>query len=101
MLMNRTLSFAGFLSLVLFLLWPGLARAGAIHDALDKEDVAGAKALLEADPALANSIDIRDRTALHHAARLGNIEIVSLLLKLGADVNAKDSDGTTPLHDAV
>ena len=40
----------------------------------------------------------RDVTPLHEAARMGNVEIARLLLKQGADVNAKDSDGKTPLN---
>ena len=35
------------------------------------------------------------------AAFDGNIEIVKQLLAAGADVNAKDGDGTTPLHCAA
>jgi ankyrin repeat protein len=37
-------------------------------------------------------------TLLHRAVRSGNIKIVELLLKNGADVNATDIDGYTPLH---
>ena len=35
---------------------------------------------------------------LHHAAARGNAEIARILLKAGAEVNAKDNDGETPLH---
>ena len=40
-------------------------------------------------------------TALHLAASLGNFEIVKQLLTNGADPNAKDISGNTPLHAAV
>ena len=36
-------------------------------------------------------------SALHYAASVGHTEIVKLLLKAGADVNAKDFQGRTPL----
>uniref|UniRef100_A0A673A4X1 Euchromatic histone-lysine N-methyltransferase 2 n=1 Tax=Sphaeramia orbicularis TaxID=375764 RepID=A0A673A4X1_9TELE len=37
-------------------------------------------------------------TGLHHAAKLGNLEIVTLLLETGqVDVNAQDSGGWTPI----
>jgi len=40
-------------------------------------------------------------TPLHEAANRGNKAIAELLLKAGADVNAKDRGGWTPLHRAV
>jgi len=36
-------------------------------------------------------------TALHHAVKFGSIELVTLLLEHGADPEAKDRDGLTPL----
>jgi len=38
---------------------------------------------------------------IHTAVRLGNTDIVRLLLENGANVNAKDHIGFTPLHIAV
>ncbi|KAE8445519.1 hypothetical protein EG329_013282 [Mollisiaceae sp. DMI_Dod_QoI] len=39
-------------------------------------------------------------TALHPAARCGRFEVIALLVKAGADINA-DANGMTALHDAV
>lgn len=40
-------------------------------------------------------------TPLHHAALCGKANIIELLLKNGADVNAHNISGTTPLKLAV
>ncbi|RKY12425.1 MAG: hypothetical protein DRP65_01275 [Planctomycetota bacterium] len=40
-------------------------------------------------------------TALHEAARKGNIEIARYLLQNGADINSKNYNGLTPLHIAA
>ncbi|KAI9278483.1 acyl-CoA-binding protein [Phascolomyces articulosus] len=37
-------------------------------------------------------------TALHHACDRGNLEMVKLLIELGANVNAKTNEQETPLH---
>jgi len=42
-----------------------------------------------------------EETPLHIAARLGNADIVTLLLKDGANVDAVTKDGATPLHIAT
>ena len=39
--------------------------------------------------------------AIHKAVRAGHLEMARLLLVLGADVNARDSGGGTPLHQAT
>ena len=40
-------------------------------------------------------------TLLHTASRAGNLQLIQLLIQGGADVNAVDEDGETPLHGAV
>ncbi len=37
-------------------------------------------------------------TALHHAAIAGKVEVVSLLLESGEQVDSKGQDGATPLR---
>ena len=40
-------------------------------------------------------------TALHYAASSGNTEIIHILLKAGANINAQNEEGSTPLYSAV
>lgn len=42
-----------------------------------------------------------EQTPLHVASRLGNVDIVMLLLQHGADVDATTKDLYTPLHIAA
>jgi hypothetical protein len=44
---------------------------------------------------------VKHCTALHMAARRGNLEIAEALLDCGADINARDSLGDTPLRRSV
>jgi ankyrin repeat protein len=44
-----------------------------------------------------NQTDEYGNTPLHYACRMGNVEIVKLLLKQGSDVNVKNEFGSTPL----
>lgn len=44
--------------------------------------------------------DNMDRSPLHYACFYGNLEVISWLLDHGADVNAEDQDGHTPLWKA-
>lgn len=43
----------------------------------------------------------RGNTLLHYAANRGYRDIVELLLKKGAGINAQDNDNRTPLHEAM
>jgi len=56
---------------------------------------------LDNGAAVNEKCSLRGNSALHWAAVLGLLDISELLISYGADVNAKASDGDTPLHRAV
>lgn len=45
--------------------------------------------------------DNNGQTALHKAAKSGEVVIVKMLIKVGADKNKQDRSGDTPLHIAI
>ncbi|KAH9301599.1 hypothetical protein KI387_013182, partial [Taxus chinensis] len=65
-----------------------------------KGDAEGVHALLNHHKVDVNSADFDDRTALHVAACEGHAHVVNLLLSRGANVNARDRWGSTPVADA-
>ena len=54
-----------------------------------------------AAPQLAVAAGSGNKLSLHQAAVYNNVPATELLLKYGADINAKDGLGATPLHQAV
>jgi len=58
------------------------------------------EALLSAGAAVVSSSS-GDVSALHLAVRNGTVAVTTLLLDAGADLNAEDTGGNTPLHYAV
>src|SRR6266511_2256851 len=57
--------------------------------------------LIAGDREIVKAHDLAGSTLLHHAAGFGTIETMALLLDSGADVNAKNRRGSTPLHWAM
>ncbi|PRP78173.1 hypothetical protein PROFUN_11303 [Planoprotostelium fungivorum] len=57
--------------------------------------------LIKADPSLITKVDLSERSALHLAAMTGAPDIVEVLLSSGANPNAGDKHGWTPLHHAA
>src|SRR5262245_38937622 len=65
--------------------------------AVESGDVERVRELVDAEPDLVRACDIDGATALHHAAFHGRRDIVTLLCRRGADVNARDARfGATP-----
>ncbi len=75
-------------------------RAGESHDAAAAGDLAGVRALLEADPTLLESKGSNGYTPLHRACLAKQVAVAKLLLDKGANVNARDDYQFTPLHRA-
>jgi ankyrin repeat protein len=76
-----------------------LLKAGAtydIHAAVRAGDVQGARRLLDEDPSRITTPDY-EWDPLFTAARAARIDLVRLLLERGADVNAYNKAGNTPL----
>jgi ankyrin repeat protein len=72
-----------------------------MHAAVEKNDVAKVRTLLSLKTNPNQRKDTRaSPTFLTQAARLGHVEIVSLLIASGADVNSLDGDAMTPLMHA-
>jgi len=76
----------------------------SIHDAALRADVEAVQSLLDEDSSLINAVAGRGKTPLHQAVTSGSErtdELVALLLERGADPNARDVTGMTPLHVAA
>jgi len=73
-------------------------KFAALIRAIRSQDLAAVKASIKADSTLVNARDNSGATALHHAVGFGNAATIAFLLDAGADVNAKNRRGATPLH---
>lgn len=72
-----------------------------IHQAVLSNSLAITERILESNHMEINAPDKDLYTPLHYAVKLGNLEIVSALVRLGVDMNEKDELGETPLHAAA
>lgn len=85
-----------YLLLALWLCGSLAVSAGELQDAAGRGDIEKVRSLLRLNP-LAISARDGGTTALHEATRAGQLEIVKLLVTGGANVNATDFSGLTPL----
>lgn len=74
-----------------------VAGINALMSAVVSNDVNGVKFFSKAGRALINQKNIGGATALHLACREGNFEIAKTLIDSGANINATDNEGWTPL----
>src|SRR5687768_15593663 len=91
----------GGLWIALVLAFARLAAAGPddarVADAVMRADRASVRTLL-AQGANVNAPQPDGTTALHWAARMGDVDTARLLLKAGAKASATTRYGVTPLH---
>lgn len=76
-------------------------QPASVSDAAKNGDLKVIKALLKRNPRLVSSRDDRGATPLFWAAFYGHLNVVKFLVANGADVNAKDEHGETPLAAAA
>jgi len=76
-------------------------RRPAFFRAIEHDDLEEAVRLLKLSPALIRATTVRGNTALHIAAAGGQTELAAVLLRMGADVGARNKSGWTPLHAAA
>jgi ankyrin repeat protein len=74
-----------------------VAGINALMSAVAGNDITGVKFFSKAGRELVNQKNIGGATALHIACREKNFEIVKILIENGADVDAADNEGWTPL----
>lgn len=75
-------------------------RTKEIIHAIRENNLDKVKVLLQ-DITLLHVTDDREETPLHHASRSWNELIIKFLLEKGADINARNWTGRTPLHTSV
>lgn len=74
-----------------------VAGINVLMMAVSNNDIQGVKFYAKAGLALINQKNYGGATALHIASREGFYEVAKILVDLGADVNAIDNEGWTPL----
>src|SRR5262249_28974462 len=70
-------------------------------EAIQAGDAPRLETLLEAHPDLVNARGTNGNRLLHLATSTRQVELVKRLLARGADPNARNNKGWTPLHDAA
>jgi ankyrin repeat protein len=69
----------------------------SLHQAAISGEMGKVSAILMQNPGLISFTNQQGWTALHQAARMGRKDVVTLLLAKGAQADAKDKDGNTPM----
>ncbi len=72
--------------------------AGPVHDAARDGDLGRVKGLVGREPGLVRATDEHRFTPLHWAAARGHLDVMVFLIDHGADANARNDRGMTPIH---
>ena len=80
---------------------PNFSIDTPLHFAVLIDDEEKAKALLSANPKLADMAGASGETPLHWAVKNSSSKMIDILCDVKCDVSAGDESGTTPLHFAV
>jgi ankyrin repeat protein len=76
-------------------------KVAAVIEAVRTRNRTALETLIAAEPDVARATDAGGSTPLHHAAGFGTLDSLTFLLDKGADVNAKNRRGSTPLFWAL
>ncbi|MES2677896.1 MAG: ankyrin repeat domain-containing protein [Pseudomonadota bacterium] len=79
----------------------GIVGITSLMNATINEDVQSVKFFAKSGITAVNQKNIGGATALHIAARNGNVQIAEILIENGANVNVADNEGWTPLMRAA
>ncbi len=79
----------------------GIIGITSLMNAAINDDVSAVQFFAKSGVAVVNQKNVGGASALHIAARRGNIEICKILLENGANINITDNEGWTPLMRAA
>jgi len=82
-------------------IWGARPRKVDIGSLVLENDLPGVEAMLKQSPELIRETNFFGATPLHVAAHEGKLEMVSLLIANGSEIDAKDKSDSTPLSEAV
>jgi len=77
------------------------AGAAEIHTAVENGDLEQVRNLLTQDPELLNLQNDLGLTPFNQAALSGKLEIMKMLVDMGADMNLGDNENSQPIHNAA
>ncbi len=93
-------SMKSFVSALVIVCFAADGWAGELQDAAARGELERVRSLIQANPS-ALSARVDGTTALHEATRGGHVEVVKLLVESGANINALNFSGLTPLKLAL